>query len=73
MQQTDTKEIRDYVRLGRKPESVQEYETHKIPLDFDIQTDHPILARRSDLVVILFFKVRTCIKRTWSFFTFPEN
>ena len=35
-----------------KPESVLENETHKIIWDFEIKTDHPILARRPDLVLI---------------------
>ena len=35
-----------------KPESVLENETHKILLDFEIQTDHIIPARRSDLVIV---------------------
>ena len=34
---------------GYKLESVQENETHKIRRDFDIQTDHVIRPRRSDL------------------------
>ena len=29
-----------------------ENETHKILWDFEIQTDHQILARRSDLVIV---------------------
>ena len=33
------------------PESVQENEMHKLK-DFEIQTDHRILARRSDLVIV---------------------
>ena len=33
------------------PESVLENETHKILLDFEIQTDHLISARRPDLVI----------------------
>ena len=33
------------------PESVLENETHKQLWDFDIQTDHLILARRPDLVI----------------------
>ena len=32
--------------------SVLENEAHKIPWDTDIQIDHPILARRLDLVLI---------------------
>ena len=35
-----------------KPESIQENETHKILRDFEIETDHRILARRPDLVLI---------------------
>ena len=34
------------------PESVLEYETHKFLLDFEIQTDHLISARRPDLVTV---------------------
>ena len=34
------------------PESVLENEAHKLPWDFEIQTDHLILARRPDLVII---------------------
>ncbi len=33
-------------------ESILENETHKIPLDFEIQTDHLISARRPDLEVV---------------------
>ena len=35
-----------------KPESILENETHKTPWDFVIQTDHLILARRPNLVII---------------------
>ena len=35
-----------------KPEFVLENEMHKILLDFDIQTDHLISARRLDLVIM---------------------
>ena len=35
-----------------KSESFQENETHKILWDFEIQSDPPILARRSELVLI---------------------
>ena len=34
------------------PASVQEKATHKLPWDFDIQTDHLISARRPDLITI---------------------
>ena len=34
------------------PESVLENETHKLLLDFEIQTDHPISASRPDLVIV---------------------
>ena len=34
------------------PESVQENEAHKLPWEFETQTDHLISARRPDLVVI---------------------
>ena len=35
-----------------KPESIMENETHKILWDFEIKTDHLILARRPDLLII---------------------
>ena len=35
-----------------KPESVLENETHKIPWDLKIKTDHQISARRQDLQII---------------------
>ena len=35
-----------------KTESVLENETHKLFWDFEIQTDHLILARRPDLVIV---------------------
>ena len=35
------------------PESVQENETHILLWDFEIQTDHQILARRPDLIIII--------------------
>ena len=34
------------------PESVLENETHKLLLDFEIQTDHLILARQPDVIII---------------------
>ena len=34
-----------------KLESVIENETHKILLDFEIRTDHPLPTRRPDLVI----------------------
>ena len=34
------------------PESILKNETYKIPWDFVIQTDHPMLTRRLDLVII---------------------
>ena len=34
------------------PEYVPENETHKLRWDFEIQTDHLILARRPDLIII---------------------
>ena len=40
-----------------KPESVLENEIHKILWDFEVQTDHLILARRPNLVII---NKRTC-------------
>ena len=39
-------------RYMYKPEFVIENETHEILWDFEIQTDHPIPARRLDLVLI---------------------
>ena len=35
-----------------KPESIQENETHKCLLDFEIQTDHQIPSRRPNLVIV---------------------
>ena len=35
-----------------KPESVQENNTHKIHRDFEVQTDHLVLARRPNRVII---------------------
>ena len=35
-----------------KPESVLENETHKLLLDFDIQTDHLISAKRPNFMII---------------------
>ena len=35
-----------------KPESVLKNETYKIVQDFEIQTDHLILARRPELILI---------------------
>ena len=34
------------------PASALEYDTHKLPWDFDTQTDHVILARRQDYIII---------------------
>ena len=34
------------------PESVLEYETHKIPWDFEIETDQLIWATRQNLVIV---------------------
>ena len=34
------------------PESIRENEMHKIPFDFEIQTDHLISARQPDLVIV---------------------
>ena len=36
------------------PASVLENETHKLHLNFEIQTDHQISARRPDLIIINF-------------------
>ena len=41
-----------------KPESVQKYKTHKILWYFAIKMAPPILARRTDLVVIMRKKLR---------------
>ena len=41
------------------PASVLENDTHKLLWDFDIQTDHLILLRRPDLIIIN-KKKRTC-------------
>ena len=46
-------------RYMHKPESVLKNETHKLLLDFEIQTDHQILARRPDLMIQQ-IKKRTC-------------
>ena len=35
-----------------KPESVLENEMHKVLCDFEIQTDHLILARQTDWVIV---------------------
>ena len=43
----------------QNPESVMENETHKLLLDFEIQTDYQISARRPDFVIINQTK-RTC-------------
>ena len=39
-------------RYMHKPESVLENEMHKILRDFEIQSDHLILTRRPDLVIV---------------------
>ena len=39
-------------RYMYNPESVLENETQKVPWNFDIQTDHLISSRRSDLVIV---------------------
>ena len=36
----------------KKPETVKENKMHKILRDSEIQTDYPIMARTSDLVLI---------------------
>ena len=38
--------------IMHNPAPVQENDTHKLLLDFDIRTDHLISARRPDLVII---------------------
>ena len=45
-------EIWPYKWFMYKPESVLMNETHEILWDFEIQTDHLILARRPDLALI---------------------
>ena len=46
------------------PTSVLENDTHKFLLDFDIQTDHLILARRPDFTIINKKEKREKKKRT---------
>ena len=46
-----------------KPESVHENVTHKIFWDFEIQTDHQILTRRQDLLLINKKKSSLAIKK----------
>ena len=41
-----------------KPESVLKNETHRIVLDFEIKTDDLILARRPELVIIYYQRVK---------------
>ena len=36
-----------------KPESVQENKAHEFLSNFEIQTNHPVLDRRPDLVLII--------------------
>ena len=43
----------------RNPAAVLENDAHKLQWDFDIQTDHLILARRAELIVIKNNKKRT--------------
>ena len=38
--------------MNNKPESVLENEMHKRLWDFEIQTDHVILARRPDIMIV---------------------
>ena len=42
----------------QNPEPVLENDTHKLLWDFDIQTDHLISTRKTDLIIIK--KKRTC-------------
>ena len=44
------------------PAPVPENDTHKLLWDFDIQTDHLILARRPDLIIINKKKKRKSVK-----------
>ena len=50
-----------------KSEPVLENKMHKIPLDFEIQTDHPSQARRIDLVLI------NQKKRIYQFMDFDDH
>ena len=43
-----------------KPKSVQKNEKHKIPWDFEIQTDHIIPTKRPGLVIMNNKKKKTC-------------
>ena len=43
-----------------KPEAVLENKTYKVILDFEIQIDHPIEAKRPDLVLIYENENGTC-------------
>ena len=43
-----------------KLEFILENETHKIFMEFEIQTDHLISARRPDLMIVKKKKKRTC-------------
>ena len=45
-------ETKIWQRFMQKPKSIQENETLKILWHFEIQTDHSILARRPDFVLI---------------------
>ena len=42
------------------PAPIQENDTNKLRWDFEIHTDHLILARRPDLIIIIIKKCRFC-------------
>ena len=52
--------ILENMGIGHRPESVLENKTQKLLRDFDKQTDHVILARRLDQVIVNKRKERTC-------------
>ncbi len=43
--------VKNLQRVMHNPAPVLENDTHKLLWDFDIQTDHLISARRSDLII----------------------
>ena len=53
------------------PEFVRETKTHNILWDFEIQTDHPISARRSDLVIVNKKKKKKKEKEPAEYLTLP--
>ena len=54
----------------QNPAAVLENDRHKLLLDFDIQTDHLISARRPDLIIINNNKKRSC---KIVYFVFPVD